>query len=128
MVPPRGTLRDLFGAARRVTYDAGAPQVVATVAACIAEELAPGAAVGSISPGESLPRNARIHVGAGASPAGDRDDEPCLRLRLDADGRCELQASRTEWLYALFCWCVTSGLTGAQLSGQSAPRSRGSGT
>jgi hypothetical protein len=88
---------------------------VATVAACIAEELAPGATVGSISPGESLPRNARIHVGAGASPVRDRDDEPCLRLRLDADGCCELRASRTEWLYALFCLVRDEWLDGSAI-------------
>ena len=110
--PRGGTLRDLFGAARRVTYDAGAPPVVTTVAACIAEELAPGAALGSIPPGEPLPRQARIHVGAGGSPAGDSDDEPCLRLTPDAGGCCELWASHPQGLYPLFCLVRDEWLNG----------------
>jgi hypothetical protein len=101
--PGGRTLRDLFSAVRCVTYEADAPPVVKTVAACVAEELAPGAALRSVRHGETLPPGARLHVGAGASPSGGRDDEPCLRLRLDGNGCCELRASHAQWLYALFC-------------------------
>ena len=101
--PGGRTLRELFSGIRLVTYEADAPPVVKTVAACAAQELAPGAALRSVSPGEPPPRDARILVGAGAPAAGDRDDEPSLRLRLDSDGGCELRASHARWLYALFC-------------------------
>jgi hypothetical protein len=101
--PGGRTLRELFSGIRVVTYEADAPPVVKTVAAGAAQDLAPGAAPRSVSPGEPPPRDARIHVGAGASPPGGRDDEPSLRLRLNGDGGCELWASHTRWLYALFC-------------------------
>jgi hypothetical protein len=35
--------------------------------------------------------------------SGGRDNEACLRLRLDGNGCCELRASHAQWLYA-FPW------------------------
>jgi hypothetical protein len=98
---PGRTLREAFSAIRVVTYAPDAPLVVQTVAACAAEELAPGAAVVCLRTGERAPDGPRLHIEAGFPRAGG--DDLRMELRMEAEGLWVLSAPRANSLYALFC-------------------------
>ena len=111
--PGGRTLREVLGGIPCVTYRADAPPVVETVSRGVAADLAPHAALRSLRQGEAPPAGPRIHVVAGELPEGTRLDEPLMRLRVDADGTCEIRASHTQWLYALFCLVRDEWLDGS---------------
>jgi len=94
------TLRDAFSGIRLVTYGPDSSTVANTVAACVSEELAPGASVRGLS-GTDAPGGPRIHVACGGEDL--RGEDPVMELRRDASGTWVIASPDARWLYGLYC-------------------------